>query len=168
VVIVMTDGEDHGASAVDAATEAHKSDVDVFAIGIGDAGRGGLIPTDSNGRRGYMMHDGQQLWSKLDEATLRQIVAAGGGAYEPSRLVTGTERTLEWMYANRIAPTQTFEAQDKKAPRKWPRYHWPAGAALILLALETMIGERRSKSAESPIKAPRASARPVSKLGANA
>jgi len=143
VVVVMTDGEDHGAGAVEAAADAHKTGVDVYTIGIGDSGRGGLIPTENNGRRGYMMHDGQQLWSKLDEATLRQIASAGGGVYEPSRLVSGTERTLEWLYANRIAPAQTMEAQDKKAPRKWPRYHWPAGAALILLALECLIGERR-------------------------
>lgn len=145
VIVVMTDGEDQGEGAVEAAVEAHKSGIDIYTIGIGDAGRGALIPIETNGRKGYVMHDGQQHWSKLDETGLRQIAAAGGGVYEASRLVTGSERTLEWLHANRIAPAQTMEAQDRKVPRKWPRYHWPAGAALILLAIETMIAERRTK-----------------------
>jgi len=147
VIFVMTDGENHGEGVVDAATDVHKSGVDIYTIGIGDADRGGLIPTDNNGRPGYVMHDGQQVWSKLDEATLRQIATAGGSVYEPSRLVSGSERTLEWLYNNRVAPSQTMEAEEKKAPRKWPRYHWPAGAALILLAVETMIAERRGRPA---------------------
>lgn len=147
VIVVMTDGEDQGEGAIDAATEAHKAGIDIYTIGIGDPVRGALIPIETNGRKGYVMYDGQQHWSKLDEVGLRQIAAAGGGAYEPSRLVTGSERTLEWLYANRIAPAQTMEAQDRKAPRKWPRYHWPAGAALILLAIETMIAERKAKPA---------------------
>lgn len=146
VIVVMTDGEDQGEGAVEAATEAHKSGVDIYAIGIGDSGRGALIPIETNGRKGYVMHDGQQHWSKLDETGLRQIAAAGGGVYEPSRLVTGSERTLEWLHANRVAPAQTMEVQDRKVPRKWPRYHWPAGAALVLLAIETMIAERKGKT----------------------
>ena len=145
VIVVMTDGEDQGEGAVEAAVDAHKTGVDIYTIGIGDSGRGALIPIEQNGRKGYVMHEGQQHWSKLDEATLRQIAASGGGVYEPSRLVSGTERTLEWIYANRIAPAQTLEAQDRKVPRKWPRYHWPAAAALALLALETMIPERKAQ-----------------------
>ena len=153
VIVVMTDGEDQGEGAVEAAAEAHKSGIDIYTIGIGDADRGALIPIETNGRKGYVMHDGQQHWSKLDETGLRQIAAAGGGVYEPSRLVSGSERTLEWLHANRIAPAQTMEAQDRKVPRKWPRYHWPAGAALILLMIETMIAERKGKSAGPAIGA---------------
>lgn len=147
VIVVLTDGEDQGEGAVEAAVDAHKAGIDVYAIGIGDSGRGALIPIENNGRKGYVMYDGQQHWSKLDEAGLRQIAAAGGGVYEPSRLISGSERTLEWLYGNRISPAQTMEAQDRKVPRKWPRYHWPAAVALALLAIETMIGERKSKAA---------------------
>jgi Ca-activated chloride channel family protein len=143
-IILMTDGEDHGKTAVANAQKAHKEGIDVYAIGIGDENRGGLIPVDKDGRHTYMMYDGQQLWSKMDPAALKEIAVAGGGEYQPSRQVNSHQRTLEWIYTERLAPKEERTTLEHRRERKYARFAWPAGLALVLLMIESLMGERRT------------------------
>lgn len=141
-ILLITDGEDHGESAVVEAEKARERGIHVYTIGIGDAQQGALIPVDKDGRRGYVMYDDQQLWSKMDPAQLQAIALAGGGEYKPSAQVTPTQRTLEWIYENRLAPAEERATLRKKERRYHARSHWPAGLALVLLLLETVISDR--------------------------
>ena len=143
VILLLTDGEDHGGRGREAAAKAHEQGIQIYAIGIGNAERGALVPVMKDGRESYLMHEGQQLWSKLDPTTLDEIARAGGGEYHPSAQVTGTQRTLEWLYSEKIAPTLQLTADDRKVRRLYPRFHWLAALALGLLLVESMVGERK-------------------------
>lgn len=142
-IIVMSDGEDHGEQAVEQAKLAREEQIAVYAIGVGDQERGALVPIDQDGQRSYLMHEGQQVWSKLDPTALKNIALAGGGEYHPSGQVAAGQRTLEWIYTSKLAPLQEADLKKKRIPSQLPRFAWPAGLALLLLMLESLVSERR-------------------------
>jgi len=144
VILLMTDGEDHGESAIDEAKKASEKGIHVYTIGIGDEDRGGLIPLQEDGKRTFLKFEGQQWWTKMDPTKLRAIALAGGGEYHPSGQVTPTQRTLEWIYEEKLAPMEDRLKKQKQVARQYARFHWPAMAALVLLILETVISERRA------------------------
>jgi Ca-activated chloride channel family protein len=142
-VILMTDGEDHEGRAAEEAKKALDEGISVFAIGIGDEEKGGLVPVDRGSNRSFLMYDGQQVWSKLDPATLTAAARAGGGEYHPSGQVNQSQRTLEWIYSDRLLGEQEMEAGPKRKLKQQPRFVWPAAMALALLLIEPWIKERR-------------------------
>ncbi len=142
-IILMTDGEDQGAAAAKQARQAFEQGILVYTIGIGDDQRGALIPIEKDGQRTYVMHDGQQVWSKADPIKLTEIAQAGGGEYRPSGQISATQRTLEWIYTERLLPMEQRLQEQKQKQERYPRFHWPATAALLLLTIETLTGERR-------------------------
>lgn len=143
-IILMTDGEDHGGTAEDEAKLAFKNGIEVYAIGIGDDNRGGLIPIEKNGSQTFLKHDNQQVWSKLDPAKLQAVATAGGGEYHPSGQVTARERTLDWIYSQKLAPRQQEEQTQQQVEQRHHRSHWFAAAALALLMIDVLLSDRRS------------------------
>lgn len=142
-IILITDGEDHGASAVMEAGLAQEESIVVYAIGIGDSGQGALVPIQKGGRRTFQQHQGQQVWSKMNPEKLQAIARAGGGEYHESGQVTNRERTLEWIYAQRLAPLQRQAEAEQQVEQRYARFHWFAALALGLLVWEALIRERR-------------------------
>ena len=45
----------------------------IFTVGLGDMDRGARIPVADDDRRNYLIHEGQQVWSKLNGEILRQV-----------------------------------------------------------------------------------------------
>ncbi|MBI9107618.1 MAG: VWA domain-containing protein [Spirochaetales bacterium] len=82
-IILITDGEDHESYPLKAAEMLGDRDVRLIAIGLGDEDTGKRIPvTDENGNKVFLTYKGQEVWSRLDAATLRQMVAStSGGRY---------------------------------------------------------------------------------------
>lgn len=147
-IIVLTDGEDHGQSAVAEAKKAWDKQISIWTIGIGDPQRGERVPTEADGQKAYLLHDGEQVWSKLDPQSLKEIAAAGGGQYHPSAQATARQRTLEWVYSEKLAPLQQLDLKQKEVRRQYARFAWPAALALVLLVLETLVSERRTARKE--------------------
>ena len=136
-IIVITDGENHEDDAVDAARQAAELGIKVYTIGVGSQ-HGQPIPVN-----GELLKDseGNIVVSRLDEGTLKQIAAAGNGAY----VHAGTEefglapiiddiKKMEEEKYNSII----FEDFDEQ-------YMYFFGAALLFLVLEMLVGERRHK-----------------------
>lgn len=146
-IVVMSDGEDHGTEAVAQATRAKDEKIPVYTIGIGDQQRGALIPVVERGQKRYLMHEGTQVWSKMDPATLQRIAEAGGGEYHPSGQVKAGLRTLEWIYQDRLAPLQEADLQKKRVPSQRAQFAWFAALALVLLMIETLVSERTASGA---------------------
>lgn len=148
-ILLITDGEDHGGTAVEAAKQAAEDGIIVFTIGIGDDVTGALMPVMKDGQRTFIKHGDQQVWSKMDPATLREIAQAGGGEYQPSGQVGAAQRTLEWIYEQKLAPKQRHVDVERQAERHRVRFHWFVGLALALLTVETWMRERRTIRAVS-------------------
>ncbi len=146
-ILLITDGEDHGGTAVEAAAAAADAGIIVFTIGLGDDVTGSLVPVFKDGQRTFIKHRSRQVWSKMDPAALREIAQAGGGEYHPSGRVSATQRTLEWIYEQKLASKQRRAEVEKQAERHHVRFHWFVGLALAILTIETWLRERRTMRA---------------------
>ncbi len=110
LLILLTDGNDTGSKIppVKAAGIAAMHEITIHVIGVGDASAAGEAP--------------------LDEATLRQMAEATGGRY----FHAGDSGELEKVYTEIDAlEPQDFESFSYRPKR--PLFHWPLGAALVLL-----------------------------------
>ena len=90
VLILFTDGEDHGAEAIEAAKTATAEGVHIYCVGIGNAVRPVPIPlpsdTATETTAPYKRDaNGQLVLTALDENQLRDIAEAGNGRYYHAR-----------------------------------------------------------------------------------
>lgn len=81
-IILITDGEDHEESAVDAANEAAEKSIRIYTIGMGSQ-EGVPIPiTNHFGQKNFKTDkDGNIIISKLNEKLLQEIAATAKGSY---------------------------------------------------------------------------------------
>ncbi len=137
-VILITDGEDHSGQAMTAAEEAQKMGIRVFTIGIGKP-QGAPIPNPDGGFR--KDNRGEIIYSKMDEPTLQKIALTTGGKYV--RSVSG-DMDLENIYTQGIkASLQERELESSRRKRYEHRFQWLLGLALLMLALEPLLQDRR-------------------------
>lgn len=139
-MILVTDGEDLEGQGITAARVAAQNGLKIFTIGVGTA-EGDRIPErDYTGAIQYH-HDqnGQEVVSRLDEDTLRQIAGITGGAYAP---LGQRGEGLADIYDRYIAslPKQTNEGHREKIPIE--RFEWPLAAAILLLMWEFLVRDR--------------------------
>ncbi len=83
VIVLITDGEDHGDDTLAMAEQAAEQDIILYTIGFGSP-QGEPIPeyNDQGEIVGYKKdQQGEVVLSKLDEATLQQIAQIGNGQY---------------------------------------------------------------------------------------
>lgn len=142
-VILITDGEDHSGRAVEAAKEAKKNGIIIYTIGIGKK-EGSYIKIKNEKGEEILLKDkdGQVIKSRLDEITLNKIALETGGAYTPAY---GTEWGLEKIYSEEISRMEKKNLVSEKVKRYENRFQLPLLAAIILITLESLIGERRRK-----------------------
>ncbi len=135
VIILITDGENHEDDAVAAAKEAGESGIRIYTIGVGST-HGQPIPVD-----GQLLtdKDGNIVVSKLDEAVLRKIAAAGSGAYVHAgndefglNPIIDDIRRIEGEEFSSVV----FEQYDEQ-------YVYFFALALLLLVIEVLVGERK-------------------------
>ena len=85
VLILFTDGEDHGEEAIKAAKTATQKGVYIYCVGIGNAVQSVPIPLprDTATETAPYKRDanGQLVLTALDETQLREIAEAGNGSY---------------------------------------------------------------------------------------
>lgn len=137
VIIVITDGENHEDDAVAAAKTVAESGIRVYTIGVGST-EGEPIPMG-----GGLLKDrsGEIVVTRLDEQALKDIAAAGGGAY----VHAGNEEfglnpiidEISKMEDERLSSV-VFEEYDEL-------YMYFLGIALGIFVIEMLIGERRAK-----------------------
>lgn len=142
LIIVFTDGEDHGSYPLEAARGlAEEHGVPIYTVGIGDSTDGARIPVEVDGQRVYLTYEGQEVWSKMDPGMLRDIALASGGAFLP--VGTGTVE-MGRIYEDRMEPAAKREFDTATVRRRHPRHQWFTGLALALLLVEAFIGNRRA------------------------
>mgnify|MGYP001822315453 CR=1 FL=1 len=144
-LILITDGEDHDSFPVEAAEEAGRQGVRIIAIGLGDEDQGKRIPvTDEHGRTTFLKYDGQEVWSRLDAATLRKMAnKTPGGRY--LNVSTGTI-DLGDVYRKLIAGEEKREIESKTIKLYEEKFQIFLGFAIFFLAAEMLVSDRRRKT----------------------
>lgn len=137
-IIVITDGENHEDDPVASAEAAAENGVRVFTIGIGSK-EGTFIPL-SDGE--YITdEEGNNVLTRLDDETLKNIAASGNGMYVQST-------TREFGLNPIIEEIQKMEDEVTTAvvyEEYEELYMYFLGVALLLFVVELLIGDRRSK-----------------------
>ena len=140
-LVLVTDGEDHGRDLDSAVREAKEQGVRVFAVGIGSE-KGEPIPQRSAAGevRDYKRsRDGEVVMTRLDAATLRKICDDTGGRYFDGN---AGGLALDRLYGE-ISGMEQKEQKGGIAVQYEDRYGYFAAAAFLLLAVESMLAERR-------------------------
>lgn len=125
ILLLISDGEDLGSSAVTQAHRLSAAGVRIYTLGVGTP-EGSQI-TDPGTQR--------STFSKLDTQTLEQIASAGGGRYFS---ITPGQNELELILQN-IYTTEKGRERSKNISTYKEQYHIPAVLALLFLLLETAI-----------------------------
>ena len=140
-LVLITDGEDLEGEALKAAKDAAEQGTTIYTVGVG-AADGQLIPVrNANGRQSFLRDEnGQEVRTKLDSATLQKIAEETGGLYVP--LGRGAEG-LDAIYKKRLALAPKSELAQKLEKVPLERFQWPLGFAILLLAIQMVMGERK-------------------------
>lgn len=136
VMILITDGETHDNTALDAAKRAADQGIKIFAIGIGTP-EGKPFKVD-----GEFIKDenGEMVVSRLNEELLQQIAAATGGGYiRASNAAFGLEEIVSEIgkLEQGELTTMSFEEYNEQ-------FGWILAIAAVLLLLESLIMARRN------------------------
>ena len=136
-IIVITDGENHEDDPVAAARDAAQAGAKVYTIGVGSA-QGQPIPVN-----GELLKDkdGNIVVTRLDEKTLREVAAAGGGAY----IHAGGEEFGLNPIIDDIRRMEEEKFQSVVFEEYNEQFMYFFAMALLLLTVEMLIGERRSR-----------------------
>jgi Ca-activated chloride channel family protein len=140
VLVVMTDGEDVESDPLAAAREATDQGVMIYTIGFGTS-EGATVPdTDQSGSVLGFKEDaqGNPVISRMDEKTLQEIAAIGGGKYYPAT-ADGSELT---SLLAEIDGLQKAQLQSRQAVQMIERYQIFLALALAALALAELIPDR--------------------------
>ncbi len=139
-LILITDGEDHIGNPIEVAKKASEKSVKIYTIGIGND-EGAPIPEPEGG--GFKKdRSGNLVLSKIDETTLQKIALETGGSYVKS--VSG-DIDLEKIYENIHKTLEEKELKSGRQKRYEERFQYILLLAFILLCVEMMIPERKTK-----------------------
>lgn len=141
ILIIISDGEDHGGEAVDIAEEAKEKGIRILTIGVGDA-KGGPIPIKRNGVVLNYKKDnnGETVITRLDESTLREIAEETNGIYvngsNTSKVVETIKDVLDNMDKKEFESKQIADFKDQ--------FQWFLGMGILLFFLDIFFLERKT------------------------
>lgn len=140
-LIILTDGEDLEGQVESAVDIAKEAGVIIYTIGVGTAEGRPIPDRDAKGDVVEYHKDfgGQVVISRLDERALAQIAARTGGRY--FRATTG-ENELDELYDD-ISKMEKKELESRLFQNFEDRFQYPLLPALVFLAAEASISERR-------------------------
>jgi Ca-activated chloride channel family protein len=141
-IILITDGENHEAEAIEAAEEASKKGIMINTIGIGSE-NGVPIPLVENGVvKGYRKDkSGQTIITKLNASLLKSISAKANGVYvQASQADLGLGAVLD-----KIEELDKAQLESKMYTDYEDQFQWFLLLALIFFFLEFLMSERTSE-----------------------
>lgn len=141
-IVIITDGEDHEGDPVAAATRASDAGITIHMVGMG-LPQGAPIPTvNRNGQRDYRTDaQGSVVISKLEENTLKQVAAAGGGKYIRAN---NTKSGLSALFSE-LNDMQKVEMEAKIYSEYEEQYQYFLGFALLALLADVFILNRKNR-----------------------
>jgi len=141
VMILISDGEDHGEGISDAIAMAKDKGIKIITVGVGTPD-GGQIPIKQNGRTiDYKKDlDGSTVVTKLNDATLKEIAKSTGGVFiygsKTDEVLQLVDQTLQKIEKTDFESQQIADFQSQ--------FQWFVGLALLLLIIDSLVLERRT------------------------
>jgi len=136
VVILISDGEDHDARAIELSKQLAENGVLVNTVGVGSATGSTLIdPTTKEMKRD---DKGNPVISKLNQQELQQIAQTAKGQY---LLLTDTDEVSDRIVAQIDAMEQKSITDQNEANYR-SYFQWFVAAALLLLMADILVAER--------------------------
>jgi Ca-activated chloride channel family protein len=143
-LVLITDGEGTEGDVDAAVARARERGVRIFTVGIGTP-EGELVPGEEGGY--HRDRQGQVVKSRLDETTLEKIAQETGGAYLHA---AGASLGLDRLYREHLATLERRDLGNALTRRAEERFQWPLALALLLLAVEWLVGDGRRLRAGGP------------------
>lgn len=141
VMILISDGEDHGDGISNAVAMAKDKGIKIITIGVGTP-EGGQIPIKQNGRiAGYKKDvDGSTVITKLNDETLKEIAQKTGGTFmygsKTDEVLQLVDQTLQKVEKTDFESQQIADFQSQ--------FQWFIGLALLLVIIDSLVLERRT------------------------
>jgi Ca-activated chloride channel family protein len=140
-IILITDGENHEDDPLKAASMAKEQGIVVYTVGVGKKDGSYIKVKDESGNEVLLKdRQGQVIKSRLDEITLNKIALETGGLYTPAY---GTKWGLEKIYKNSIAKIEESTYKTQRVKRYVNRFQIPLFIAVVLVALESFLSDRK-------------------------
>ncbi len=143
-IILITDCDDQeGSFPEKAAEQVGQKGIRIIAVGLGNPNEGARIPImGSDGTKTFLKYNGQEVWTKLDDKTLRKIATATGGAYIP--VETGTF-DLGQIYLDLIRSAGKRELESATIMEYDEKFQIFLALGLLCIIGEVFVSERVKK-----------------------
>ena len=134
VLVVISDGEDHGGGVVDRIGRLKESGVVVHSLGVGTLEGGRIqVPGSSGFKRDA---EGNLVTSRLHEEILEDLARRTGGAY--LRVTSAAADPAPILGEIDRMEKRTLESQTLSSLQE--RFQWPLALAALALALHLAVG----------------------------
>lgn len=138
-MVIITDGEDHGGSAIDIAAEAAKAGVMINVVGIGSPD-GSPIPSLEYGSNFMTDNEGNVVVSKLNEQMAMEIAQSGNGLYvradNSNTALRALESQLDELETGKTTSLTYSEYDEKFSLLAWIMF--------IILLVEILIYDKKN------------------------
>lgn len=141
LVVLITDGEDHESDPIASANLAKQNNIHLITVGFGST-HGERIPIyrEDGTILGYKKSkDGEFVYSRLDESTLKKLSDLTGGIY----IHYQGENSVANSLISYIDQLEKSELETLLRKRYKDRFQWFVIPGLLLLLISMLIGERR-------------------------
>lgn len=141
IMFLISDGEDHKGEFEEIAEQAAEQGIRIVTIGVGTP-KGAPIPIKENGIvQSYKKNSaGETVITKLDEATLREIAAAGGGKYISGRTTADVVDKVTDIVQN----MDKTEFESQRISEYKSQFQWFLALGLLFLLLDIFFLERQT------------------------
>ncbi len=147
-ILLITDGEDHESDPLQAARAAGARGIRIIAVGLGSELQGATIPVDPRldgdaGTAGVLTYQGSEVQTRMDTKSLRDIAEASrDGVF--LNVGTGTIQ-MDKVYRTLVERAERRELDSTEQVKYTELFQFAIGAAILLLAMESIISERRRR-----------------------
>ena len=144
-LVLISDGEDHGSLPLEAAEMLAHLQVSLTTVGVGDPDRSAPIPiANENGGPEYLIHEGEEVRSRMRSGLLVGMAEAAGGVYVNGQ--AGPPKLDQW-YAEYVAGKPRREFESSASRELAAQYGYFVLLAIVLLVLEMLLRLDRGATA---------------------
>lgn len=138
-MVFITDGEDHGGSAVDIAAEAAKAGVMINVVGIGSPD-GSPVPATEYGSNFMTDTEGNVVVSRLNEQMAMEIAQSGNGVYVRADNSNTAVRALE-SELDQLQTGKTTNLSYSEYDEKFSIFAW---IMFVILLVEILLYDKKN------------------------